>query len=106
MLLLILIANIILSHVIAKQGEDRKIGYLTSFLISFFFTPLMGVLIVIASKELTNEEIEKIKLKESQKYIIEKRDDIEEPFTFNHPITITSILVSLIIVIILFLSSK
>lgn len=55
-ILIVLIANAILSHVIAKQGEDRKIGYTNSFLVSFVFSPLIGLLLVIASKELTNEE--------------------------------------------------
>jgi hypothetical protein len=54
-ILITLIANTILSHVIAKQGEDRKIGYSTAFLISFFFTPLIGILIVIASKEVNTQ---------------------------------------------------
>ena len=52
-IVIVLIANAILSHVIAKQGEDRKIGYTNSFLVSFVFSPLIGLLLVIASKELT-----------------------------------------------------
>ena len=100
-----LIINGIVSHIIAKIGKEKSIGYQTAFLISFLFTPLLGVLIVIASKELTPEEKEKIKYQENEfveakKYIIEKREDSEEPLPFNHPIVIISVIIILSILII------
>ncbi len=51
-----LIINGIVSHIIAKIGEEKSIGYQTAFLISFLLTPLLGVLIVIAAgpKSTTN----------------------------------------------------
>ena len=47
-----IIANLFLSHLVGKNGENRQIGYGTSFLVSFLFSPLIGLLLVLTSKEL------------------------------------------------------
>ena len=56
-----IVANLFLSHLVGKNGENRQIGYGTSFFVSFFFSPLIGLLLVLTSKELTdnNTEIQK-----------------------------------------------
>jgi MFS family permease len=47
-----IVANLFLSHLVGKNGENRQIGYGTSFLVSFLFSPLIGLLLVLTSKEL------------------------------------------------------
>ena len=51
------IVNVVISHLIGKSGEDRKIGYRTAFLVSFLLSPIIGLLLVISSKYLMEEEI-------------------------------------------------
>jgi predicted permease len=43
--------NIVLSHVIASTARNKEIGYGTAFFVSFFFSPIIGVLLSIASPE-------------------------------------------------------
>ncbi len=92
-----IVANLIISDIVANIGKGKEIGYNTTFVVSFLLTPLIGLLLVIASKELTIEEKEKIKYQETEfveakKYIIEKREDSEEPLPLNHPIVIISVI--------------
>ena len=47
-----IVTNLFLSHLVGKNGENRQIGYGTSFLVSFLFSPLIGLLLVLTSKEL------------------------------------------------------
>lgn len=56
-IIIVLTINSILAHAVGKSGEVRKIGYIASFISSFFFTPIIGLLFVISSKNLSNEEI-------------------------------------------------
>jgi len=51
-LIISLVVNTILSHLVGKNGIDKEIGYKTSFWVSFCFSPLIGLLLVISSKEL------------------------------------------------------
>lgn len=50
-----LIINTVVAHIIGNVAKDRKIGYNTAFLISFLLSPLLGILIVIASPLNTTE---------------------------------------------------
>jgi LemA protein len=52
--IVLFLANSIISHFIAVQGQERRIGYLTTFLISFFFTALIGILIVLSSERISS----------------------------------------------------
>ena len=52
-----LIINGIVANIIGNLGKEKKIGYWTSFWVSFLLTPILGVLLVIASRPIT--EIEK-----------------------------------------------
>lgn len=45
------ILNVILARIIAKSASHKKIGYWTVFFVSLFFTPLVALLLVIASPE-------------------------------------------------------
>jgi MFS family permease len=45
----------IIAHFIGKIGVDRKIGYSGAFWFSFLLGPLIGILVVIASPKLTEE---------------------------------------------------
>ena len=51
-----LVLNGILAHIIGNVAKDRKIGYNTAFLVSFLLSPLIGLLLVIASVPLTEAE--------------------------------------------------
>lgn len=42
---------VILSFIIASQGENRKIGFWPSLFISLIFTPIIGLLIVLVSEK-------------------------------------------------------
>ena len=55
-LVLVLVSNVIIAHIIAKIGKEKTIGYENSFWISFFFTPLIAILIVIASQRIPESE--------------------------------------------------
>jgi outer membrane protein assembly factor BamD (BamD/ComL family) len=43
------ILSFILSFIVASQGENRQIGFWASLFISLLFTPIIGILIVLAS---------------------------------------------------------
>lgn len=47
----ILFFALILSLLIGKMGEKREIGFMWSFLLSFFLSPLIGFLITLFSKK-------------------------------------------------------
>ena len=53
----------IIAHFIGKIGEDRKIGYSGAFWFSFLLGPLIGILVVLASSKLTEENIKPIHVK-------------------------------------------
>lgn len=83
-LIIAIVVNVILANLIAKQGEDRKIGYTNSFLVSLLLTPLIGLLLVIASMPLSNEEKE-IKKREDKfffGYRIPNKNEDFEPKNF------------------------
>jgi cytosine/uracil/thiamine/allantoin permease len=54
-----LIINGIIANLIGNLGSEKKIGYKTSFCVSFLLSPIIGLLMVIASVPLL--EGEKIK---------------------------------------------
>jgi hypothetical protein len=37
--------------IIAKLGQNRRYGFLGNFLISFFFSPIVGILVLLGSDE-------------------------------------------------------
>lgn len=45
----ILLVNLLLSYLVGKQGEKKEIGFTNSFLLSFFFSPIISMLFVINS---------------------------------------------------------
>lgn len=55
----IFIAWIILSFVVAAMGSDRKIGGFGAFLVSLFFSPIIGILVVLASTKNSTIEFQK-----------------------------------------------
>lgn len=60
MIILIIISvvvNLIISDIVANIGKTKEIGYNTAFLVSFILTPLIGILLVIASPINTNSNI-------------------------------------------------
>ena len=61
--ILIIIVLIINAHIIGNVAKDRKIGYNTAFLLSFLLSPLLGILIVIASPLVVPGDVKKINKK-------------------------------------------
>lgn len=55
-----LIINGVIAHIVGNVGKDKKIGYSTSFWVSFLLSPLIGLLLVIASVPLSEREIEEL----------------------------------------------
>lgn len=53
-----IIVNSIISHLVGVNGSKREIGYWTSFLVSFFTTPIIGLLLVLTSKEKLEIELQ------------------------------------------------
>ena len=49
LIIIVLIINAVVAHIIGNVAKDRKIGYNTAFLLSLLLSPLLGILIVIAS---------------------------------------------------------
>lgn len=90
---LITIISVLFSYFVGKMGEKRQIGFINSFLISLFLSPIIGLLVVAASIPLTKEELN---LKEN----IEKNEESK-----NIPDGMKFLLV-IIILILLFISIK
>jgi hypothetical protein len=44
-----LVINGVVAHIVGNLGKEKKIGYATSFLVSFLLSPIIGILMVIAS---------------------------------------------------------
>lgn len=63
LLVLVLALLLFIANIIGKLGSEREIGYSTPFWISLLFTPLIGILIVIASRPLTVVDKEVISVK-------------------------------------------
>tara|TARA_B110000459_G_C16402094_1_gene399092 strand:+ start:233 stop:436 length:204 start_codon:yes stop_codon:yes gene_type:complete len=55
LLIVALILNVFIARIIAKSASHKKISYWTVFFICLFFTPLIGLLLVIASPEKDKE---------------------------------------------------
>lgn len=77
-----IIINVIIANVIGKIGNDKKIGYTTSFCVSFLLSPIVGLLLVIASIPLTDEE------KKNQQRVGEKLTN--DDFYGNQNVTLFS----------------
>ncbi len=54
-LLLPAIWYLVLCIIIGEFGDDRKLGFWKAFLLSLLFSPLFGLLFVLASEYETNE---------------------------------------------------
>jgi len=61
-----LVINAAVAHIIGNVAKDRKIGYNTAFLLSFLLSPLLGILIVLASPMNTGETAKAPQAKEVQ----------------------------------------
>ena len=61
-----LVINAAVAHIIGNVAKDRKIGYNTAFLLSFLLSPLLGILIVLASPMNTGETAKAPQVKEVQ----------------------------------------
>jgi hypothetical protein len=60
-LVVAVVVNLFLSVLVANMGSKRKLGGVGAFFLSFFFSPILGMLFVIASERLTAGEIERRK---------------------------------------------
>ena len=55
LLIVALILNVVIARIIAKSASHKKISYWTVFFVCLLFTPLIGLLLVIASPEKDKE---------------------------------------------------
>lgn len=55
-----IVLSVLLSFVVASQGEYRKIGFWGALFISLIFTPLIGILVVLASERKQSKSKTKI----------------------------------------------
>ena len=49
MIIGVILLTILLSYIIGKIGKNRKFGFWGYFLCSIFLTPVVGILLVLAS---------------------------------------------------------
>ena len=85
-----LIINVIIAGLIGKLGREKKIGYRTSFWVSFLLSPIIGILMVIASVPLSDED--KADLKPSN---IDWEKKGENIFTIISAIIIMIVIISI-----------
>jgi hypothetical protein len=90
-----IIVNSIIAHLVGINGSKREIGYWTSFLVSFFTTPIIGLLLVLTSKVVPNDNNQNIDTKLSE-------DNIQLSI-HNKVKPINQILAILVFMLILFL---
>ena len=56
-----LILNLFISNEVGKVAETRELGREKGFWISFFLSPILGLLFVLASRPLTDEQVNQIR---------------------------------------------
>lgn len=56
-----LIINLVISNEVGKVAETRELGREKGFWISFLLSPIMGLLFVLASRPLSDEQVNQIK---------------------------------------------
>jgi hypothetical protein len=54
------IAWVFMSAVVSSCGEHRKIGAAKAFLLSFIFSPIFGILIVLSSERKSDYELKRV----------------------------------------------
>ena len=69
-----MVSSAFIAVIIGAFGKEKKIGFWGAFLLSFFFTPLVGILVVIFSKSKAEMEREakSYKIQQTQKEAIER----------------------------------
>jgi hypothetical protein len=78
-----LTVNGILSHIVAGTAREKKIGYSTTFWVSFLLSPLFGLLLSIASPVDTKVEKEVEKTEPEPYVYVEKPEDKGAKILFN-----------------------
>lgn len=76
-----IVVNVIISNIIGNLGKEKKIGYSTSFWVSFLLSPIIGILMVIASVPLSDQDKDKLKLKPENDEPIELTPEEKYRFT-------------------------
>ena len=56
--LVAIVFSLILSAIVALLGKNRNIGYGWSFVLCFFLTPIIGIIIILFSKKKGTEFID------------------------------------------------
>lgn len=56
-----LIINLVISNEVGKVAETRELGREKGFWISFLLSPILGLLFVLASRPLTDEQVNQIR---------------------------------------------
>jgi hypothetical protein len=58
---IVLILNLFISNEVGKVAETRELGREKGFWISFLLSPILGLLFVLASRPLTDEQVNQIR---------------------------------------------
>lgn len=58
---------IIFTFVVASIGASRKVGGVSAFFISLFFSPIIGILVVLSSEKLSTIKFQKDLLEQTKK---------------------------------------
>lgn len=90
-----LIINAIIANIVGKVGKTKEIGYNTAFFVSFLLSPIIGLLLVIASNPLTPEQIAEQNKPKAPEPVITENDG-----SGNKSITIILITVAIIFILI------
>lgn len=85
-LLIIALLNITLSIIVSNTAEGKDISSTTLFLVSFLFSPLVGLLLSIATPKT------EVETTQETEYI-----EVDKKSSYNYPVIITSIIVLSII---------
>lgn len=56
MIITVVLLTILLSYIVGKIGKNRKFGFWGYFLLSILLTPLVGILLVLASDPRTKPQ--------------------------------------------------
>ena len=52
-----LVINGVIANIVGNVGKTKDIGYNTAFWVTFLLSPIIGLLLVIASTPITTEEV-------------------------------------------------
>lgn len=103
-LIVALIINLIISQEVAKVAQTRELGKEKGFWISFLLSPLLGLLFVLASRPLSDEQIAKRReYLKTQVLSEEKKQQMKESYEKHSKISQQVLVTAWVLVCVLFI---